>query len=341
MMVHCDCGVVSFRNCIVVSIAFLLVFSGFNGAQRFATSADEDAEERSISLAIIYTVFTVSTLLVGPIVRRISTHKVFVAATSCYALYIVANIEVIPSVLYISSVLVGIAAPCLWVARGVYITECANQNEIFHHETLNSKLGFFNGIFWCAYQFSACLGSVMGGLLFQVGGTIVYLYVLFGVICIVGVCTFCCIKPMTLDPGQNIQSQAIDIANTEKLISAPSTSDIESTGDHSVDGSESVEATNASITSELIASGYTIAHWFKQFNLWCSLPLFMYYGLQQSFDYAEFPLLILDNSLKFYILGYYGLISMVASYFIGRLSDHVYYLSGCMDIIVFVQRYNR
>eukprot|EP01083_Nonionella_stella_P149824 476431_1 len=84
----------------------------------------------------------------------------------------------------------------------------------------------------------------MGGLLFQVGGTIVYLYVLFGVICIVGVCTFCCIKPMTLDPGQNIQSQAIDIENTEKLISAPSTSDIESTGDHSVDGSESVEATN-------------------------------------------------------------------------------------------------
>eukprot|EP01083_Nonionella_stella_P066742 175982_1 len=341
-MTHPDCGAVSFQNCIIVSVAFFLIFSGYSGAQRFATSAGEDAQERDISVAIIYTTFPFAALFVGPLVKRISARKVFIGATSCYALYVAANIKVIPFILYLSAALEGLAAPCLWVARNVFITDCANQNEILHHEAPNSKLGSFNGIFFSIFQFSAILGSVIGGLVFEFDGSDVYLYAFFTFICVVGVLTFLCIKPMNLHQTQAAEPLSsasnfteIQLINrgslneddgddNEPIIEDTTAEETADDQDRPLHAYNMMQNTNVSIQSELVHSGMRLIGLFKQFNLWCILPLFVYSGLEIGFDSADFPLLITNNVAKFYILGYYGLVSVVSSYYLGKLSDNIH-----------------
>ena len=324
-MVTCDCRTVSYQNCLIVSIAFFLVFSGFNGAQRFATSASESADERDISFAIIYSIIPFATLFVGPIIRRISAHKVFFIATSCYVLYIGANIKVIPILLYITSCFVGIAAPCLWISRNVFITKCSNHNELFHHQPLNSKLGLFNGTFWMIFQFSACLGSIIGGLLFQFNGSIIYLYALFTIVCIIGVLTFCLIRPMHFDQDVIDNDKTAKLEMQLMLNTSTNSNDKEviESDEPDINNEVNIVIQHKTIKSELLQSGKKMIQVFKKSNFWVLAPFTMYSGLEMAFDSADFPTLITNNTTKFYILGYYGLISVVSSFIIGKISDYI------------------
>ena len=75
----------------------------------------------------------------------------------------------------------------------------------------------------------------------------------------------------------------------------------------------------------------------KSFNFWCLVPLSMYSGLEQAFDSADFPTLITDNSAKFYILGYYGLVSVVSSFIIGKISDKMHRIFLLMALLILHQ----
>ena len=306
-----------------------------NIAQRFATSSEVNVEERDISIAMIYSIVPIATIFVGPIIKRISAYKVFFVATSCYVLYIAANIKVIPFILYTSSVGVGIAAPCLWIARNVFITKCSNHNELFHHQPINSKLGLFNGIFWMIFQFSACLGSLIGGLTFQLNGSIAWLYILFTCVCIIGVLTFCGITPMNFNEDNlniNDNDKTIQFEMQLMLNSTDSTDSTDKTttnsnvtdkkmedDDHDI---QHIVIEHISIKAELLQSSNKMIKVLKKFNFWSMTPFIVYSGLEMAFDSADFPTLIIDNTSKFYILGYYGLISVLSSFVIGKISDH-------------------
>eukprot|EP01084_Bolivina_argentea_P183160 316116_1 len=283
------------------------------------------------------------TLFIGPVVTRISAYKVFFAATLCYVLYIAANIKIVDFILYTCSVLVGIAAPCLWIARNVFITECSNHNELHHRKPLNSKLGFFNGIFWCIFQFHAVLGSIIGGVLFSFNGSIVFLYILFTAVCIIGVLIFCLIQPMRLDTNQNIQSiPMINISSTKstqdsnpnEIVTQEIHSDEMETEQQMI---EMMNTNTISIKTEMLQSAKKLISILKTFNFWCLVPLSMYSGLEQAFDSADFPTLITDNSSKFYILGYYGFISVVSSFIIGKISDKINRIFVMLTLLILHQ----
>ena len=291
------CDTLSSKNVWILSFAFFLVFSGFNGVSRFATSTTKYEKPREISLAIIYTIIPITTLLIGPIVINVKPKIVFFLSTFCYVLYISANIKVIPVILYICSVLVGISAPLLWISKQVYVNQCSNNHELYHNKPLNSQLGYFNGLFWMIFQFSACLGSLLGALLFELNGTVTYLYILFTFVCILGVFTFCCLKPMNNSHNITNSDKDIELDNMSDpaLLNEQNTNDIES--------ELQIQTQNNQLKPHIIIyeNFKEFISIVKQFNCLCYIPMAIYTGLEIGFDAADFPELIKSNKLKFYV----------------------------------------
>ena len=156
-------------------------------------------------------------------------------------------------------------------------------------------------------------------------------YIYFTTVCIIGVLTFCGIRPMNYNENNlniNDNDKTIQFEMQLMLDSTDTTdktltnsninvtykkmedANMESDDDHDI---QEIIIEHRSIKAELLQSGKKMIHVFKQFNFWSMVPFNMYSGLEMAFDSADFPTLIIDNTSKFYILGYYGLISVLSS----------------------------
>ena len=155
---------ISEYNALICSLAFLFIFASFGTAQNFATS--NNGNTGATSLAILYGVFTISNLMAPKIISKISMRLGMFYGAVTYTLYVAANIKLIDIVLYGASALMGTGAAMIWVGQGAFITKCSNHFEGTRGLPLNSKIGYFNGIFWCIYIFNQVIGNLTAALLF-------------------------------------------------------------------------------------------------------------------------------------------------------------------------------
>ncbi|ETO15500.1 hypothetical protein RFI_21865, partial [Reticulomyxa filosa] len=110
---------------------------------------------------------------------------------SCtYFMFVASNIVLYPWLLYTTSAIEGIGAALLWVGQGQFITQCANQFEINHQHPLNSKLGYFNGVFWLFFQANQVIGNLLCALLFQFHSSNKVVYIVLSALCLFGCLCF-------------------------------------------------------------------------------------------------------------------------------------------------------
>ena len=108
-----------------------------------------------------------------------------------YTIYVGANVGVSPIILYFASSLLGFGAASLWVAQQVFIQDCSNDYERRHNLAINSRLGYFNGIFFMGFMFNRFIGNIIVAIVFHLQQSTSFMYTMLAFMCLAGSFGFC------------------------------------------------------------------------------------------------------------------------------------------------------
>ncbi|KAJ1130296.1 hypothetical protein NDU88_008650 [Pleurodeles waltl] len=143
-------------NIIVLGFAFMFMFTAFQTCGNIAQTVISNLNSTDFhgsgytSMAVIYSVFSVSNLISPSVVAIIGPQFSMIIGGLFYSLYIAIFIHPLTWSFYTASVFLGIAAAVLWTAQGNCLT--INSDE--------TTIGRNSGIFWALLQFSLFFGNL-------------------------------------------------------------------------------------------------------------------------------------------------------------------------------------
>ena len=132
------------RNVKVLSAGFALMFFGYNGVQQFITTYFEGLGMFDLGFSVLIVVY-LSFMLASPIspvfVVRFRAKSCMAVAALFYSLFIISLLSRSEPVLYLTAVLLGIAAAVLWTAQNTYIIRMTSK------AVHGASSGYFTTIF--------------------------------------------------------------------------------------------------------------------------------------------------------------------------------------------------
>ena len=136
-------------NIVVVSGAFLLLFSAYNALQNVATSLFP-AGLGNASLGILYIAAALGVFLAPAAVDELGTRVTMLVGAACYVAYLACLVRIVPGVVLGMSVVIGLGAAVLWVALGEFVKENSDVRSY----------GRNNGLFWSIFQLNNIVGNL-------------------------------------------------------------------------------------------------------------------------------------------------------------------------------------
>jgi len=154
-----SCCSKSFRELLKLSIAYFFVFTGFTGVQNLASSLDLGEVSGSVSIGIIYIVFTVTCLIAPIFIKLVGSKTVLVLQFTIITLFVASNMYPKLYTSYPAAGLLGFGAAPSWVSQGDYVSTLAERhNEAYRGEDV---FGMFNGIFYAIFQLTQVSGNII------------------------------------------------------------------------------------------------------------------------------------------------------------------------------------
>nr|CAD2190831.1 unnamed protein product [Meloidogyne enterolobii] len=163
----------------IISLAFLFLFTGFNGLQTLQTSINGSLG--ADALCVLYASLAISSLFAPSYsLNRIGCKRTLVIAIGLHSLYFCANFipKLIKYTLIVNrtlffryyslipaSIIVGIASSCLWAAKCAYITESALKYAKLNVESSSTVIPRFFGFFFMFYHVGQVLGNLLSSLI--------------------------------------------------------------------------------------------------------------------------------------------------------------------------------
>ncbi|CAL8070612.1 unnamed protein product [Calicophoron daubneyi] len=149
---------VNLFNVILTGMVFTFVFTAFQTASLSSQNVLEAASEEEgvnagtgyISLALLYASFAICNWIAPVVVQLLKAKYTMLLGSFCYLLFVVMFMEPRAGSLYTASLICGFGASIIWIAQGLFITQCSN--------TRNSNLHF--SIFWALFQLSQIIGGL-------------------------------------------------------------------------------------------------------------------------------------------------------------------------------------
>ncbi|CAL2037061.1 unnamed protein product [Caenorhabditis brenneri] len=152
-------------NLWILSVAFLFLFTAFNGLQNLQTSVNGDLG--SDSLVALYLSLAISSLFVPSfMINRLGCKLTFLVAIFVYFLYIVINLRPTYSSMIPASIFCGIAASCIWGAKCQYITEMGIRYASLNFESQTTVIVRFFGYFFMIVHCGQVVGNVVSSYIF-------------------------------------------------------------------------------------------------------------------------------------------------------------------------------
>ncbi|KAF5940822.1 hypothetical protein HYC85_021989 [Camellia sinensis] len=298
------------RDVHILSSAFLLIFLAYGAAQNLESTINTEEDLGTISLGILYSSFTVFSLVASLVVRFLGSKNALILGTTGYWLFIAANLiptwyTMVPASLYL-----GFAASIIWVAQGTYLTSTARSHAHDCNLHEGTVIGNFNGEFWGMFASHQFIGNLISLALLSDGtgestsGTTL-LFIVF-------LCS------MTLGTILMCFLHTRDVKREEGL----------------PESSVSFNSTLVSLSKSVITPLFDI-------RMLLIVPLIAYSGLQQAFVWAEFTKDIVKPALGVSGVGgamaVYGAFDAICSLAVGRLTSGLKSVTLIISAGAFIQ----
>ncbi|XP_039839847.1 UNC93-like protein 3 isoform X2 [Panicum virgatum] len=129
----------------------------------------QEGDLGTVSLGILYTSFTVFSVVAPPVVTRLGPKRALVVGSSRYVLFILANLvptwyTMVPASLYL-----GFCASIIWVGQGTYLTSAALSHARENNLPEGRTLGNFTGEFWGIIASTQVIGNLLSLALLRNG----------------------------------------------------------------------------------------------------------------------------------------------------------------------------
>ena len=190
------------RSILLLSIAFALIFFGFNGVQQYVTVYFDQLGQGSVgfvSLLLVYLFFMIFSPLAVPIMTKLGMVPTMILGGLVYGLYIYSLM--VPSVVLVlvASCLLGVAAGMLWTAQGSYLLRSSDAGSY----------GRSAGLFTMIWALGAALGMMLFGF---VSGRLGYHYslILWGSIPFLGVGLLFFLPPRNVQDSRSTFMASLD-----------------------------------------------------------------------------------------------------------------------------------
>ncbi|KAK2160044.1 hypothetical protein LSH36_141g04013 [Paralvinella palmiformis] len=150
------------KNIVLISVAFFLNFTSYNGLARLQSSLHRDEGMGTTNQAVLYAALVLSCLFVPKLLISVIGHKWTIPLSfSGYILWMAANGYAVWGTMVTTSILVGLCAAPLWTAQCAYFTKIATRYAQLTGEPEPVVVSRFFGIFFMFFQCSSILGSVI------------------------------------------------------------------------------------------------------------------------------------------------------------------------------------
>lgn len=167
------------RAIFIMSLNFLALFSGFQGAQALQTSLLHQLG--AAALSVLYACFTIFSLfapqILSAVESRLAQKYQFIIGGFPYMVMILSNLLDFGTsfraswVFYIfTSACVGLGAPILWTAQAEFAGRCALKASQETGETLSATSSRFNAMFFSYLQCAGVAGSILSSTVLLLGG---------------------------------------------------------------------------------------------------------------------------------------------------------------------------
>ncbi|CAF1423537.1 unnamed protein product [Adineta steineri] len=161
-------GFRTYKNLFVISIAFLLQFTAFNGIQNLQSSLNTEANVGVNSSSIIYVCLILSSIfLPHPLMSIFGLKWTLVMSQIPYVLFVAANYYPKAYLMYPTAALVGLAAAPLWTSKGSYLTDSGSKYALKYNFDKNTILNRFFGIFFAFFQSCQIWGNMISYLVLK------------------------------------------------------------------------------------------------------------------------------------------------------------------------------
>ncbi|UJR22295.1 hypothetical protein I4U23_025353 [Adineta vaga] len=151
-----------YKNLILISIAFILMFTAYNGMVTLQSSLNVKNNVGVNSLIITYSFLIFSSIaLIGVSMDLFGLKWTIILAEIGYIFYIAANIKPLPVLMYISAAFVGLAAAPLWTAKATYLNQIARYHSQHKNQTHEISVSLFFGIFFALFGTNTIWGNLI------------------------------------------------------------------------------------------------------------------------------------------------------------------------------------
>ena len=141
------------KNILLISFAFLCVFTAFQGLSRLQSSLHRIAGMGVINLSILYAALVLSCLFVPKLLISAIGHKWTIPLSfSGYIIWMAANGYATWWTLIPASIIVGVCAAPLWTAQCSYFTKIAGRYAALTGDPEDVIVTRFFGIFFMFFQ---------------------------------------------------------------------------------------------------------------------------------------------------------------------------------------------
>lgn len=153
----------------ILSVAFFFVFSAYSAAQNLQSTVNTEGDLGTVSLGILYTSFTLFSVIASPVVTLLGSKRALVVGTSGYVLFILANLVPTWYTMVAASLYLGFCASIIWVGQGTYLTSAALSHARDNNLSKGPTLGKFTGEFWGIFASTQVLGNLISLALLRNG----------------------------------------------------------------------------------------------------------------------------------------------------------------------------
>ncbi|XP_063233930.1 protein unc-93 homolog A-like isoform X2 [Bacillus rossius redtenbacheri] len=158
------------RNVVVISLAFMLHFTAFQGAGNLQSSINASAGLGTASLATIYGALILSnTFLPVLVIRWLGCKWAVALSLAAYMPYIAVQFGPSFYTLVPAALLVGLGGGPLWCAKCTYLSAVAEQHSRLGGTPVDQLTVRFFGVFFAIFQFSQVWGNLISSLVFSTG----------------------------------------------------------------------------------------------------------------------------------------------------------------------------
>ena len=162
----------AWKNLIVLSVAFMFLFSALVSLQSVQSSLNPHSGVGVLSLSCAHGVAVVSCLLAPVVISRLTTKWTIVASSgACLVYAVLANIHPQDFTLVPSSLLLGLMTGPMWSAQAVHLSRLAVDHADRAGLDQDATLSRFNGVFGGFFALSQVWGHVISAAVLAEAGS--------------------------------------------------------------------------------------------------------------------------------------------------------------------------